>query len=117
MDNTMNTANEITTYEKNATGAEYIRLHLHASKGAAMVDLTVRLEDRRRASDPKTYRVAWNANRGAGWMKGWKSKSFASEAEAREFAVAKWATLATWLTDVTPAERKFCPDFTCAPRR
>lgn len=69
--------------------ASYRRQLRHASRDSGSVQLEVYRTGKR-------VEVNWNANRGRGWMQGWK-KSFATEAAALAFADTKWPSLVLWL--------------------
>jgi hypothetical protein len=87
------------------------RQHRYA-RGAigGAVDLTVSREWVRGIN---AYRVRWNANDGRGWRKGCWKATFMTEAEATAFSAETWSTLVTWLENLEPMVREFCPDFTC----
>jgi len=77
--------------------ASVTRERRHGHRGAGMIDLDISRTTNGGA------RVCWNANRGRGWMKGWRA-TFATEQQAKAFAAKKWDTLVDWLAkaDLSP---------------
>lgn len=96
----MTTTNSIETSTRSAHSPNsYTREERFGFKAAATITMTIQ-----RTTDWASGRcyVTWNANKGRGWFRGWKTRPFASEAEARAFADRKWPTLLSWLEGVTP---------------